>query len=426
MTYVPSSALAAVLERVRVGLWIDSLQDGRVALVCKMPELAIKALHRGVGCSFLISIVKVEEFSILCLGIRVEDEPENPFTTTIPTCSSRDLAILKEILSSRSTTLHCLNELNHPTLSAWCSLESATAQTSLDGLNSTNPYLLTPSTGQPQQPTEMLRVVELALDRFQKEIYRPAGEAPREFVEATGKIPLSLSLWQPVEVFEVSPTLAGGPFRIDDQDEGQKQERSLHLLIDSVYPRNTYRSPRIQDGGSMRELIDVLGLGSDAICLLESKGMAILSAAVDRSSHRRAAMVTKYIAKGLRQLKGALTTIRLGGRVYDADGLLLKLPGRETLPAHAIVLLSEMYAFVDWQRVAAEAIACSENDRLRALFQVMDVSELSYLVKLSKDARAFNERLIQRWFAVRVKGTAYLRVKIPDQVGDTQVRPPVG
>lgn len=413
MAYIPSSDLATVLDKAKVGVWFDAIHDGRTVLVCKMPETVIKALHRGAGASLLTSVVQAEGFSIMCVGFRVQDEPDNPFTATIASISLRDLAFDKGILSSQFTTLHCLNEFNHPVLSADCLLEPGQAWSTLEGLDLANPYLPDPSTDSVTKPSEFLRIVDLALDRFQQEIYRPTTTPAREYIEATGRIPLTLSLWKAIEVFEVSPTLSAGPFRIDDTDEGKKQERAVHLLLDSMYPGSTYRSPRVQEGSSVRELIDALSIGSESICLLESKGMAVLTGAIGRSSQRRAATVTKHVTKGLKQLQGALTSVRSGSQIYDAEGQPIVLPGRENLPAHAVVLLSEMYPFLDWQRFASEVIASSENERYRALFHIMDVSELSYLIKVSEDAAAFNLYLMQRWLGVKLKGTAYLRVKIP-------------
>ena len=58
MAFVPSRALEAALGKARVGVWIDLLQDGRIALVCKIPETVTKALHLGADCSFLLSVVQ--------------------------------------------------------------------------------------------------------------------------------------------------------------------------------------------------------------------------------------------------------------------------------------------------------------------------------------------------------------------------------
>jgi len=61
----------------------------------------------------LISTMQAESLAILCLGIRIDDERENPFKASMCNSSPEDAALLTQILASGSTTLHCINELNH-------------------------------------------------------------------------------------------------------------------------------------------------------------------------------------------------------------------------------------------------------------------------------------------------------------------------
>ncbi|MGE3845116.1 MAG: hypothetical protein AB7I50_26435, partial [Vicinamibacterales bacterium] len=128
-----------------------------------------------------------------------------------------------------------------------------------------------------------------------------------------------------------------------------------------------------------------------------------------RSSDRRKANIEKGITKGLGQLGGALKNIRSGAALFRADGNPLTLVNREA-PAHAIVLLSEMYSLVDWRAVASAVDSASENEVHRALFHVFDLQELVSLARDCVDSAVFSNRLIQRWFLVKDKGTAYGRV----------------
>jgi hypothetical protein len=45
MGFIPSIELNEALTRSGVGLWVERLGDGRIDLVCKAPETAIKALR---------------------------------------------------------------------------------------------------------------------------------------------------------------------------------------------------------------------------------------------------------------------------------------------------------------------------------------------------------------------------------------------
>lgn len=198
MAYIPSIRLSANLENARFGLWIEELHDHKLALVCKMPDSVIRALYRGAESSFYASIVEVEGCAILCLGLKVEDEVEHPFITVMPCLDATDFIHLKQILTTQSATLHCLNELNHPSLSGWCSLESDAAQRTLDKLNSAR---MSHALASLQLPTsEILRIVNLGLDHFQKMVYGSPHEDQNEQLYMTKEIMLTVDIWEPTSV----------------------------------------------------------------------------------------------------------------------------------------------------------------------------------------------------------------------------------
>jgi hypothetical protein len=316
-----------------------------------------------------------------------------------------------------------MNELNHPVLSAWCKLESAPAALAADALRASDHWLLTYPATTPLKLEDLPRILNLALDRFQHHIHKPPDDPAREYVKMTATLPLALDIWKPRELFEITPTSASGPFVIEDRDEGKKLERQIDVIMDSIYPGNAYVSPDVQDGKNRRELTDVLGFSEDFICVVQAKALAVLTAR-DQSSDTRAANVTKDIKKGMRQLAGALTNIRNGSDIFPHEGSTpLTLPGRDRSLAHAIVVLSEMYTFVDWRAVAAEVATASENEFHRALFHVLDIQEFANLANNCKDAETFSNRLSQRWWFIKERGNAYIRTQQrigppPDDDGD--------
>jgi hypothetical protein len=413
MGFIPSIKLSEALTNAGVGLWIEQLGDGRIALVCKAPETAVKALHRGAVSSFLISTIQAESLTILCLGLWINDERENPFKATMVNASPEDAALLTHILEAGVMTLHCLNELNHPVLSAWCSLEPEASSMAADALRTSNHRLITLDSSKLAKLPDLSRMLNLALDSFQRHIHRSGNDPISEDVKITATIPLKLDIWKPIEIFEVTPTSAGGPFLIDDKAEGLKLERLIHVVVDSIFPGNSYISPDVQDGRILRELTDILGLDSDFICVVQAKAMAVLTVD-EQPSSRRTGNVEKDIKKGLKQLAGALTNIRAGSLVFPhKEKAPIAILNRDTALAHAIVVLSEMYAGVNWRAIAAKVAEASGSEVHRALFHVLDIQELANLAARCKNAETFSNRLIQRWFFVQEKGTAYVRAKFP-------------
>ena len=332
MGFIPSIKLSEILSKAAVGLWVEQLGGGRTALVCKVPESTIKALYRGAACTFLLSTIRAESLTILCLGLRVNDEPENPFKALIANCSPEDAALLVQILESGVTTLHCVNELNHPVLSAWCSLEPKSATLAANALRPSNHWLLTPSSIKLVKLPDLSRILEIALDRFQAHVHRSLDDPVSEDVKMTATVPLKLDIWKPSEIFEVTPTATGGPFLIADEDEGPKLERLIHVVVDSIYPGTSFISPDVQDGKILRELADVLGFDSDFICVVQAKAMAVLTVDSEQSSSRRTGNVEKDIRNGLKQLTGALTK-SVRARRYFHTGRISRLRYRtEDLP----------------------------------------------------------------------------------------------
>ena len=411
MGFVPSLRLSENLSLASIGVWPEEVSDGCAVLVCKIPETAIKALHMGARCSFFVAVVRAEPLDLLCLGLRVNDEPEHPFTALMSDTSPEDLPLLQQILTAGSTTLHCLNELNHPMLSASCSMDRDAAGTAAQALRTSNYWLLTLESSKQLHLSSLSRLLNLALDRFGQYVHRSPTDAVPDEIKVGADLPLTLEIRPPTEVFEVTPTTADGPFVIGDNDEGKKLERLTHLLIDLAYPGRSHRSPQVEDADSTRELIDVLAFDERSICVAEAKALSVLNVRRDRPSSRRATSVTKHIKKAIGQLTGAMNNLRSDAPIFTADGGPLTVPNRKEAPAHAIVVVSEMHTFVDWKRVAARVVQESEDESRKALFHVMDLQELSALTSRCPDSWTFFERLAQRWVKIKIKGTSYMRTK---------------
>jgi hypothetical protein len=418
MGYVPSIKLSRNLELAKVGVWFDLVQDNRAVLVCKMPETAIRALAKGAGASLILSTIQAESFKLLCLALKVEDEPESPFAASMPKVDADEIDLLRRALSSGSFALHCVNELNHAVLSISCTLPTRQAQGIADAIGGSDHFLLTPASAQSMGGLDFLRVADLALSQFAKYIYRKSDESAAD-PHVAAHLPLSLEVWKAIEIFEVSPTLAAGPFHIEAAGEGNKLERGLQTCLDEVFPGSTFVSPTVVDGGKTRELTDVLAFDPGFICLVESKALAVLTVDHARPSARRAASVQKDIHKGLGQLKGAAGNLRAGVQILTPDGAHIDIPNRDKSIVHGIVLLSEMYYGVDWKDVAKEIVESTENHRTQTMFHVMDLSELKTMVARCKDGEHFSNRLLQRWCHIRERGTAYIRMlTLPEDVLD--------
>ena len=418
MAYIPSQRVAAILEGARDGVWFDLLSDARPALICKMRGNIIRAIYAGAQVRLLVSAVRVGDRTVVCCGLQVHDELEHPICVMNALITSPDVSLLERALSTASVRLHCFDEVNHPLLGALCGLNAAEAMQIAEDIASVEPSVLNgPEHADPLcglSPAQWLAIANQALDHVQTELYRPPTSTRDPAISLFGTAPVSLTVDRPTEIFDVSPTLASGPFRGDDTDEGLFQERALHTLVDTLYPQKAYLSPQVMRGGRYQELTDVLAIGSAHLLVLQSKVTAEFGARRDRPSSRRARTIMNHITDAFGQLEGALRTIRSGCEVCVHSEQCFQIDdGLARLPAHAIVILPEMYAFLDWQELARRAMELSDNERQLALFHVMDVAELAAIADVSPDEGHFHQRLMHRWTVVKDRGTGYVRGRRP-------------
>ncbi len=216
----------------------------------------------------------------------------------------------------------------------------------------------------------------------------------------------------PIPVYEVGLANQSPELKLDEPNEGTQLERSIYVRVGDIYRERTVLSRKV--GSNRRELTDILGhnLETTSMCLIESKATAALQETRDKPTTRKVSNVEKHITRGLKQLCGAIDSVRGGEQIFDDGGEEIWLSSdRRTYSIHAIVLVSEMYFAVDWSAVARELVEISNRDRYSALFHVLDLQELSYLIAHSGNPERFSNALDQHWFHMKKKGTAYVRAK---------------
>jgi hypothetical protein len=246
----------------------------------------------------MLGIIEAEGAHILCPGLTVRDEPENPLTAAGPPWTNPEYhGLIRTLLSTGHATLHLLNELTHPVLSAGCTLEPKAAAQAREELSAAPLYVLSPSTKPMPSPGAVARRADLVMNRFQELLYQPEKWSGGSSSRMAPPISLNLDVWKPIEVVEITETTESGPFRIDDEDEGAKLERELQLALSRIYPGRTYRSPKVGDGATARELTDVLAFDAQFLCVAESKVMSALNVSLEALQATRSNS-TKAVRQG--------------------------------------------------------------------------------------------------------------------------------
>jgi len=414
MTITPSDSLEKKLYNAKTGLWPEHLVSKKeVVLALKVPTNVIKAVYHGASCLAIISVIEAEQANIMCIGLEIGDEIENPFRVFQPIVTAEEQLLIEKLLLYPTFELHFFDENSRHLLGTTCSFDYSRGRKAIEEVKNISLFCIDHYKME-KVSTDFIETIlhklDLALDIFQEDINSPINGKPTMAI-TKHIISLSLTKFDQIPIYETTV----GKFKLNDIDEGGGLEKSTYNLLEKIYRNNTFPSPQVQKKKVQRELTDLLGFDFDSntICIVESKVMSVLDSRMNKPSKRRATSVEKQIFKGIKQLKGAILKIRSGNEICDREGRILNIPARDTSIVHAIVAISELYLFVDWQKVANELIEVSEQDRYRALFHVIDLKELQHIIAYSKEPKAFCTVLLQRWVEVKTKKTNYIKGKAP-------------
>ncbi|MBI5052327.1 MAG: hypothetical protein HZB52_03565, partial [Chloroflexi bacterium] len=164
----------------------------------------------------------------------------------------------------------------------------------------------------------------------------------------------------------------------------------------------------IGNSNSKRELTDILGYGKKQICFVESKALSLLGTSLDRRSTRKSSLIEKDISKGLRQLKGAVRTLIMsGGAIYHNDTLII-IPNIDSSCIHGIVLISEMYPFLDWKNIAKDIIKYS-NPQKGIFFHVIDLLDFGRIGTIPSSPITVSNLMKKHLNYVRSRKTAFIK-----------------
>lgn len=177
-----------------------------------------------------------------------------------------------------------------------------------------------------------------------------------------------------------------------------------------AYP--VYKSPQtINNAGKERELTDIFGFNDKGVFLFETKVSSVLNTSPERSTERRAKNIESQIKKALGQLCGAIRVIKNNQKVVSKSGNELSFD-RQIVP-HGIVVISEMFPFVNWIEIAYTLMdAALENS---SMLHVIDLEELRNLVGYSSSVYHFDYYLMQRFEDVVNKENAFVRTRFMER-----------
>ena len=391
--YIPSDRLSLWLAETTFGLFADHISDGSIALAAKLPASVIRAIQHDAAVDILGAVVVVGRRKVPLFAIRVQDEPDSPFTAMRGFRRDDEGELLAAALGSTIRRLHFFDELSRHVLSCDVTLDAQSAKQLGERVETASGFAAV---------DEDLheRAMDVAEHRVKRSNVHPEAAYP-----VWDTLPVAIDRLDLAEYFAVSTTATFGPFRLDATDEGGLFEEAVHELTDEVYGDRAYRSPRGRLGNKERELTDVLLVADDHLIVIEAKALARAGIA---TGERRGANLKKDLRKGIDQIRGAARFAR-SGTVTTRDGQPIDLPAGAARAVLGIVVVSEMHHGPDWREVASWIQETAREDEV--LINVMDLIELRALADNIRSPYALGPLLAERCVKVLAKGTALGRVR---------------
>lgn len=196
--------------------------------------------------------------------------------------------------------------------------------------------------------------------------------------KSSAKVLVATGEWRDLRTMYITDKSVKVPLALFARNEGAEQEQLATWLIDHLQPAGSVRSPQVLTGSKHRELTDLLLFDGERYVLIESKALAILDRAIPPPRAKLRSDIEKGAHKAVRQLRGAVRSIRRSLTILDSNGASLNLP-QDPAP-HAIILvpdLSLLRGATDFGGAALRRMAIEDH----VFFQFLDPKELLRVVQ---------------------------------------------
>lgn len=385
--FIPSYEDQCQMKSERSGIFFSKIgEPEHPYMLIKLPQVVLKSVYAGCSLAIAFSALNVRNQTYLACGLIIWDDIASPMITYQLIRSENEFNSIREGISKKLLPIHFFDELVRPIVSATSRFNSSEFYSYMNNIYD---------------------FIDVENDDDLYEEYKMQVEARMAGRDADCIIcKLEVQFGEPNEIF--IPLV--GRFSIDDKDEGGCLEDSVFHLVEAFYAiGNSVKSPQL-DTENRRELTDILAWDEYHTCFIESKCLSILDRPII-DKDKRIKNITKHLDKALNQLEGAVKKYRRNEMILNEKLEIINIPHkRENGIIDCIVLISEMYPFLDWESIGKELLTRSKN--AGAFFHVFDLSELQQLIGVSKTTTVWNANLFKRWEKIKETKNAFVRSKI--------------
>lgn len=387
----------------RVSVWY--VWDGvEFRVLIKAPGTAIKALSKGCRLELTFGLDSLATPNILHTGCRIYDHPIHYLSITGVQRFYEEHYGLLGVLQHSSVRIQFHDELCVCAATARLQISEKNRKRAIDFIGDID-RLYYGGLG---------KRIKRSLDAFDFSL----GQRPVEkgfYVIDTLTIESKLSNWQSSKnTFFLNNEVA--TLQIDGTDQGAILEKQVGTILDQLFEKQLYRSPRIPyKKGKTRELTDILAFSDYGVFLIETKALNVLTRNEDITMERKVAGLKKQICKAIDQLVGATKKIVEGIPIYDTQGDDIAFDKK--LFPHCIVLVSELLPFGEWEDVVIKIFQAAIDHPM--YLNVMELSELMYFIGAARGNKdRFDYFLVKRMENLIKHRNIHARTVIDPQ-GDT-------
>jgi len=355
-------------------------------MLIKLPQVTLKSVYSGCQIDIAFSPLNIDNRKYFTCGLIVWDDLISPLVTYQLVKSEDEFNSIRECMSKELLRVHFFDELVRPIVSASSRINSRDMYSCMNNIYD---------------------FIDVNNDDNIYEEYKIQVETCIQGKESNCKIlKLGLHFEEPTRIY----VPLAGKFSINDKDEGGGLENSIFHLIEEFYGfENSIKGPLLNTENK-RELTDILAWDEHQVCFIESKCLSILDRGnIDKE--KRIKNIKSHLKKALNQLEGAVKTYRRNEMILNEKLEIVNIPhDRKHGVIDCIVLISEMYPFLEWNEIAKELMVRSKN--VGAFFHIFDLSELQRLVAISKSTLAWNANLFMRWEKIKEMQNAFIRSEV--------------
>jgi hypothetical protein len=360
-----------------IGVWVISPDKiSTPTLVVKIPTTTTKALRANCKVELYLGLTGHQ----LGIGLLIYDSLDSPLLIPMAARSLLEINGCRQLLDNKTLDVSIYDEFNAMIMSGKAEMvnkdPSAITKACLDNVTLPN---------NPSDVEETICSICHAINPdYGTTLYRPV---------ALSMFSLALEL-NPIMVITADETELF-VYDVDDQNEGETQEKQLYQQLKLYFEQQVYLSPKVQVGKDLRELIDVMVIVDNTTLLFESKALCINDSKGDSSNDKKARKVTKHCRKALKQIEGAGKNFRNPERILsDSKGVKIEQETIENIIG--IIVISEFIPHSEWEQIVGDLLNTSQNNRMPIV--VLDLFELVKTLRICfATEKKFYQLLIQRY-----------------------------